>query len=157
MRPRPLVFAAALAALLIAPRSPLARQPEAESPAHSGARLYTAYCASCHGVSGRGDGPLVMVLVAKPTNLTRLAEKYGTPLPVEQLAAFIDGRQDVKAHGPRDMPVWGEQLYRGEPGKSPAPDSPSGRIREAARQGTIELIIAYLETIQAPSGAPAPR
>jgi len=159
MRTRRLVIAGALAASFLAPSLfARARQPEAESPTRSGARLYAAYCASCHGVDGKGDGPLVEVLVAKPFNLTRLSEKYGSPLPVDQIAAFIDGRKDVTAHGPREMPVWGEQLYRGEPGKSPSPDSPSGRIREAARRGTIDLIIAYLDTIQAPpSGAPAPR
>jgi len=159
MRTRRLVYAGALVVSFLAPSLlGRARQPEPESPARSGARLYAAYCASCHGEGGKGDGPLVEVLVAKPTNLTRLAERYGSPLPVDKLAAFIDGRRDVKAHGPREMPVWGEQLYRGELGKSPPADSPSGHIREAARQGAIELIIAYLDTIQAPpSGAPAPR
>jgi mono/diheme cytochrome c family protein len=153
---RRLVFAGALATSFLAPSLlTRARQPEAESPTRSGARLYAAYCASCHGVDGKGDGPLVQVLVAKPANLTRLAERYGSPLPVDPLAAFIDGRRDVKAHGPREMPVWGEQLYRGEPGKSPPPDSPSGSVREAARRGTIELIIAYLDTIQAPPSGPS--
>jgi mono/diheme cytochrome c family protein len=154
---RPIALAAVLAAAFATSSLALAAEPEPEPPAVTGAHLYMNYCASCHGVGGRGDGPLVMVLVAKPANLTRLAEKYGRPLPVDKLAAFIDGRTDVKAHGPREMPVWGEQLYRGEAGKSPAPDSPSGRVREAARQGTIDLILAYLETIQAPSGASAPR
>ena len=154
---RLITLVTALAAACVAPLALFAAEGEPESPAATGARLYARYCASCHGTQGLGDGPLAMVLVAKPANLTRLAEKYGRPLPVDKLAAYIDGRRDVKAHGPREMPVWGEQLYPGEPGKSPAPDSPSGRVREAARQGTFELIVAYLDTIQAPSGAPAPR
>jgi len=145
---------AALVAVLLGPRMLAAAEPSSESPEQTGARLYARYCASCHGVGGHGDGPLVMVLTVKPFDLTRLGEKYGRPLPSERIAAFIDGRSDVKAHGPREMPVWGEQLYPANPGRSPAPDTPSGKLREEARRGAIELIIAYLQTIQQP---PEPR
>jgi mono/diheme cytochrome c family protein len=151
---RSIRLVAALSVALLGARSLSAAQPTAESPEQTGAQLYTTYCASCHGVSGLGDGPLAMVLTVKPFDLTRLGEKYGRPLPTDRIAEFIDGRSDVKAHGPREMPVWGEQLYRGETGKSPAPDSPSGRVREAARRGAIELIIAYLDTIQLPPTPP---
>ena len=143
----------ALVAALLGARTLAAAEP----PEQTGAQLYARYCASCHGVGGHGDGPLVVVLTAKPADLTRLGEKYGRPLPSQPIAAFIDGRSDVKAHGPREMPVWGEQLYRGEPGRSPAPDTPSGQAREAARRGAIELIVAYLQTIQQPAEPrPAP-
>jgi mono/diheme cytochrome c family protein len=141
---------AAFALACLVARSLAAAPPAAESPEQMGAHLYATYCASCHGAAGRGDGPLTEVLTVKPANLTRLGEKYGRPLPVDRVAGFIDGRADVKAHGPREMPVWGEQLYRGEAGKSPGPGSPSAALREAARRGTIELIVAYLDTIQAP-------
>jgi mono/diheme cytochrome c family protein len=106
----------------------------------SGARLYQAYCAACHGVSGRGGGPVAASLVVAPPDLTRLGKRYGLPLPREQLARYIDGRADVAAHGPREMPVWGEVLYPGESEKSGP--------REAARSGTIRLILDYLESIQ---------
>ena len=146
----------ALAAALLGAQPVRAAEPAAESPQQAGARLYARYCASCHGVDGRGDGPLAMVLTIKPFDLTRLGQKYGRPLPIDRIADFIDGRSDVKAHGPRDMPVWGEQLYPGEPGKSPPPSSPSGQLRDIARQGTIELIVAYLETLQpSPESPPA--
>jgi mono/diheme cytochrome c family protein len=111
----------------------------------SGADLYTSYCASCHGVSARGDGPAAETLRKPPSDLTRLGARWGAPLDKERLAAFIDGREGPRAHGPPDMPVWGERLYAGEREESPA--------RESARRGTILLILEYLETLQQP---PAP-
>jgi hypothetical protein len=33
------------------------------------------------------------------------------PLPTGTIARFIDDRQDVAAHGPRHMPVWGRRFY----------------------------------------------
>jgi mono/diheme cytochrome c family protein len=119
------------------------------SAADTGRQLYAQYCASCHGLDARGHGPVAPELKRPPSDLTRLAARYGTPLPVDRLAEFIDGRAPVAAHGPREMPVWGKELYAGERAISPA--------REAARQGTIHLILAYLATIQAPAGAPASR
>jgi mono/diheme cytochrome c family protein len=70
--------------------------------------LYLQYCASCHGRYADGKGPVVPALSTPPANLRLLSERYGNPLPEDQIARFIDGRADVKAHGPRDMPVWGE-------------------------------------------------
>jgi len=109
----------------------------------SGAGLYLQYCASCHGVAARGDGPAAAALHEPPTDLTRLGERYGQPLPMERLAALVDGRTAVAAHGSREMPVWGEQLYAGDRPESPA--------RAAARSGTILLILEYLDTQQRPA------
>jgi mono/diheme cytochrome c family protein len=108
----------------------------------SGADLYTQYCASCHGVTAHGDGPAAASLKPPPGDLTRLGPRWGTPLDRERLAAFLDGREAPHAHGSPAMPVWGEQLYAGEREESPA--------REAARRGTILLILEYLETLQQP-------
>jgi mono/diheme cytochrome c family protein len=105
-----------------------------------GKRLYATYCASCHGLGGLGDGPVAPVLTKRPADLTRLTESFGEPLPIDRVADFIDGRAEVAAHGPREMPVWGQQLYRGE--RSGA----SGQ--EAARRGTVLLIAEWLATIQ---------
>jgi mono/diheme cytochrome c family protein len=42
----------------------------------SGRELYVRYCASCHGVSGKGDSPELMALRPRLINLTRLRERY---------------------------------------------------------------------------------
>jgi len=101
-----------------------------------GRAAYMQYCASCHGVSGRGDGPLAHLLTTPPTNLRRLSERYGNPLPEEKIAPFIDGRADVKAHGPRDMPVWGRRFNLEDQGS------------ERPAKDLIAKLVAYLQSIQ---------
>jgi hypothetical protein len=49
-------------------------------------------------------------LTTPPANLRRLSKRFGNPLPEDQVARFIDGRVEVKAYGPRDMPVWGARF-----------------------------------------------
>jgi mono/diheme cytochrome c family protein len=77
-----------------------------------GRDLYMRYCASCHGISGMGDGPVAAALAPRPADLTRLRERYGEPSPLRQTIAAIDGRQLVRAHGHSAMPVWGEIIER---------------------------------------------
>jgi mono/diheme cytochrome c family protein len=100
--------------------------------------LYLHYCVSCHGVSAEGDGPVARSLITPPANLRRLAERFGNPLPKDQVARYIDGRAAVKAHGPRDMPVWGTRFYY-----------KSGGDERRAQQWIAQLV-AYLQSIQSP-------
>lgn len=78
----------------------------AESPVY-GRDLYLRYCASCHGVAGKGDGPAAEAMDPRPTDLTRLRERYGGQHPLREIMSAIDGRRPVRAHGDSDMPVWG--------------------------------------------------
>jgi mono/diheme cytochrome c family protein len=75
-----------------------------------GRSLYLRYCASCHGQQADGRGPVAKSLRDQPSDLRKLGEKYGMPLPHGQIARFADGRADVAAHGSREMPVWGERF-----------------------------------------------
>ena len=72
-----------------------------------GKREYQSNCASCHGVQGKGDGVNKPYLTKSPTDLTVLAKQNGGVFPLARVYEVIDGRQDVKGHGSRDMPVWG--------------------------------------------------
>jgi mono/diheme cytochrome c family protein len=101
-----------------------------------GRAIYLQYCASCHGVKGEGDGPLARVLTMPPTNLRLLSQRLGNPLPEAKIAQFIDGRSDVKAHGPRDMPVWGRRFWAESGGN------------EAMVRARIRKLVAYLQSIQ---------
>jgi mono/diheme cytochrome c family protein len=101
--------------------------------------VYGRYCAACHGLEGDGHGPVAPILKRAPTDLRRLGQRYGMPLPVARIGAFIDGREVVRAHGTRDMPVWGERF---------APPEPEEAGRPPALEPRIRAIIAYLETIQ---------
>jgi mono/diheme cytochrome c family protein len=74
-----------------------------------GKREYDSNCASCHGLKGKGDGPYKPFLTKSPTDLSTLSKRNAGVYPFHSVYAIIDGRQDVAAHGPRDMPVWGAQ------------------------------------------------
>jgi len=101
-----------------------------------GERLYRVYCASCHGSSGHGDGPVAEALKVRPTDLTRLRE-HGA-FPADRIAAAIDGRQAIRGHGQGGMPVWGMSFQ--EPGRDSDQES---QTREQIRD-----LVAYLESIQ---------
>lgn len=107
--------------------------------AELGNNLYDEYCASCHGTVTE-EGAVSTTRATEAPDLTRLAERLGQPLPRETLASYIDGRRELSAHGTREMPVWGTRLYE---------DYPQTPGTEAVREGTVALIIDYLETIQA--------
>lgn len=76
---------------------------------------YQASCASCHGVSGKGDGAVRPALVKPPTDLTQLARNNAGVFPHQRLWEVIDGRAYavIGSHGAREMPVWG-YIYRAE-------------------------------------------
>jgi mono/diheme cytochrome c family protein len=104
--------------------------------AGDGKALYMQYCASCHGPQGDGKGPLASTLTTPPANLRILSQRFGNPLPEDVIAKFIDGRSDVKAHGPRDMPVWGKKFFAQSGGD------------EAEVRELITKLVAFLQSIQ---------
>ena len=68
---------------------------------------YDSACAVCHGLTGKGDGPLKSQLTKPVPDLTVLAKNNKGLFPFDRVYQIIDGRQEVKAHGSREMPVWG--------------------------------------------------
>ena len=79
---------------------------------YSGAELYHRFCASCHGSAALGDGPVSRSLVAAVPDLTRVALRHEGRYPDNWVYRVIDGRESMLSHGPRDMPVWGVELWR---------------------------------------------
>ena len=73
---------------------------------------YDSTCASCHGRSGNGDGPVGEALRTRPSDLTLLAKRNGGVFPGEVLYQIIDGRRTLRAHGNYEMPVWGGRISR---------------------------------------------
>lgn len=80
-----------------------------------GKNEFEARCASCHGVSGKGDGVLRPFLVQAPSDLTTLSRRNGGVFPSQRVWETIDGRitPDIGPHGTREMPIWG-QAYRAQ-------------------------------------------
>jgi len=98
--------------------------------------MFGAYCASCHGLDGKGNGPAASALKAQPPDLTQLAHRNGGKYPsLTVIAAIKDGT--ANSHGSRDMPVWGPILL------SVTPDG-----RSVVQQRIVNLT-GYIESLQA--------
>jgi mono/diheme cytochrome c family protein len=106
-----------------------------------GAEVFRDYCAVCHGLEARGDGPMASVLLIRPPDLTGLSDRNGGDFPVAAVATWIDGRSPLAAHG-GDMPVFGRIF-----------DFPDGSIASETGQPIITAqpiadVISWLETVQ---------
>lgn len=107
---------------------------------------YRRHCAACHGVDGKGDGPVAEFMTQKPADLTGLAKRHGGRFPTETVYRIIDGRNGLRPHGTEEMPVWGERYeaesLRGQP-------LPPGIDPEFVVHARILSLVYYLESIQA--------
>ena len=79
--------------------------------ASDAAGMFQSYCAVCHGKDAKGNGPAASALTKAPADLTRLAARNGGTFPDVKVNRYIEGSDEVAAHGNRDMPMWGE-LFR---------------------------------------------
>lgn len=68
---------------------------------------FESNCASCHGMDGKGSGPVTPWLTKSPPDLTTLARNNGGILPMDRLYQSISG-EGKTVHGTREMPVWGQ-------------------------------------------------
>lgn len=109
----------------------------------SGRVTFQRYCASCHGPEAEGDGNIAQYLKVEPSNLTLISQKYGE-FPAEQVRKFIDGREPVKGHGTREMPVWGEVFQ-----STLAEPAATEEAGEERADKIIGQLLAYIESIQA--------
>jgi len=87
-----------------------------------GRKLYLQYCASCHGVDARGNGPVAPNLRKPPPDLTQIEKKEGKfPGPrIRNVIAGEIGTTEISVHGTREMPVWGKVFRVKEVDKSVA-------------------------------------
>ena len=111
--------------------------PEVNAGAEGGRSMFRTYCATCHGISAKGDGPLADQLRFRPADLTLLAKRNRGSFDPAKVEKIIDGRDPVKGHGGPDMPVWGDAFKGASEGYS-----------EKAVKERIKALVDYLETIQ---------
>jgi mono/diheme cytochrome c family protein len=111
----------------------------ADYAAMSGEDLYRRFCASCHGLEGRGNGPVATSLRVEVPDLTRTASRSRSADQLDRIIRIIDGRSIIGAHGTRIMPVWGEDLARLELGN---PDA------ERSAQTIIGRLAEYVISLQ---------
>jgi cytochrome c553 len=69
--------------------------------------MFDSYCAVCHGKDGKGTGPAAKALAKAPADLTKISARNKGTFPDTQVRRYIQGLDEVAAHGSRDMPMWG--------------------------------------------------
>jgi mono/diheme cytochrome c family protein len=108
----------------------------------AGKQEYMRSCALCHGDSGKGGGVYASKLIVKPANLTLLKKQNKGVFPTRAVFRTIEGSDNIKFHGPRSMPVWGDRfdheslLYVDD------------RFTRTFVRGRIFELLLYLEEIQ---------
>jgi mono/diheme cytochrome c family protein len=114
-----------------------------------GRQEYLNSCASCHGETGKGDGPVARSLKLTPSDLSRLSESNKGVFPFSRVYDVIDGRLEIETHGKRDMPVWGE-VYKPTWGSGQSPVGPffSKEMAESMVRARILALVEYLSTLQ---------
>lgn len=114
-------------------------QPPAENvqlvASVKGPDLFRAYCASCHGADGKGNGPVAQALKNPTPDLTLISLRNGGKFPAARVRTIIAGDDAIAAHGSRMMPVWGPIFHQVER------DQDWGNVR-------IDSLAKYLESIQ---------
>ena len=101
-----------------------------------GKQMYTSYCAPCHGVEGKGNGPAATSLKARPTDLTELQKANHGKFPDTHIVAILQFGANVPAHGSATMPIWGPIL------------GTMNQQNAQEKQLRISNLSRYLESIQ---------
>ncbi len=111
--------------------------PVSKTAASDGKQMFTNYCAPCHGVNGKGHGPVASALKKQPEDLTGLMKKNNGKFPDAHIVAVLKFGAEVPSHGTAEMPVWGPIL-----GKMNQTNLQDKELR-------ISNLSRYLESIQA--------
>ena len=106
---------------------------------------YEVKCVACHGVDGRGGGPFAEILKTPVPDLTALSRNNGGVFPHQRVYRIIDGREGIKAHGPGDMPIWGQDYLE----RAESAFFGYGISREGFVRSRILALIDYLHRLQA--------
>ena len=120
-----------------APEKTIKHVPIKSTSPASGKEMYTAYCAVCHGVDGKGGGPAASALKVPPTDLALLSKNNGGKYPALKVEANIRSESTTPAHGSKDMPVWGALFWNMSGG------------HEGEVQQRVSNLTSYIETLQA--------
>ncbi len=122
--------------------APLWAQETAKKPAEvklivsiQGKDLFKSYCASCHGLDAKGNGPMAASLKVAPSNLRRISIRNHDVFPLMRVEKIIAGEELTTGHGSSEMPVWGPIFSR------VTTDVDLGRVR-------IDNLARYLRDIQ---------
>jgi mono/diheme cytochrome c family protein len=130
------IFLGAMVSNAQQPASKINLVPVQPTPADSGKDMFGAYCASCHGLDGKGAGPAASALKVAPADLTGLARHNGGKYPSMQVLNVLKDGTNA-AHGSKDMPIWGPIL---------SSVTPSGKPLVQLRMTNLTSYIESLQT-----------
>jgi mono/diheme cytochrome c family protein len=99
-------------------------------------QMYVSYCASCHGVDGKGQGPVASALRTPPANLTVMSKNNHGKYPDMHVMGVLQFGVSIPSHGTQEMPVWGPIFAKMNQADS---------LEEQLRLGNLTL---YLRTLQ---------
>lgn len=108
---------------------------QADRDSNSGAYVYRTFCASCHGQTGKGDGPAASTLLREPPDLTMLSQRNGGVFPRADVIAVLEGSRRVPGHEAGGMPDW-QDIFRREL-----------RSERLVRE-RLERLASYIEALQ---------
>ena|ERR1019366_636192 len=128
------VVALAMSAGVAQAQTTVQKAPIKQTSASNPKQMFDSYCAVCHGKDGKGNGPAAKALTKVPADLTRISARNGGAFPDVHVQRFIEGLDEVPAHGTRDMPMWGD-LFR-----SLNNDPATAQLRVAALTGYIKAM-----------------
>ena len=104
---------------------------------------YRVYCINCHGAKAKGDGTLAELLTVQPTDLTLLTQESAGTFPADRVMKSIDGREQIRGHGMKEMPVWADVFQT-----SGAEPSGEDETAEERAHRKIRELVLYLDSVQ---------
>jgi mono/diheme cytochrome c family protein len=114
------------------------RTPGKPASAARGKQTFLEYCATCHGASAKGDGPVASALKIPPADLTTLAARNKGQFPSLRVMQAIKAGPSVPAHGSQTMPVWGPIFLHGDrtdAGSQTPPQTPAAVVEQSEQPG----------------------
>jgi mono/diheme cytochrome c family protein len=100
-----------------------------------GRDIYRAHCATCHGLEGKGDGPVAPALNSQMPDLSTISQRSGGVFPAARVRKIIVGDEVILSHGSREMPIWGNIFHQVQQ------DRDYGEVR-------LQNVTDYLKSIQ---------
>ncbi len=106
---------------------------------------YTENCAVCHGTTGEGNGPMSGLMASRTADLTTISQRNNGVFPFARIYGIIDGTEEIKWHGTREMPIWGRQ-YTAKGFSTIFETTP--KDIELYVQGRIVALVGYIYNLQ---------